>query len=40
MTLFKMGALSLREVRTVVVDEADDILLRGFADDLDEILRW
>lgn len=40
MTLFKMGALSLREVRTVVVDEADDILLRGFADDLDEILRF
>jgi len=35
-----MGAVSLKEVRTVTVDEADDILLRGFAEDLDQILRW
>jgi len=38
-TLFKMGAVSLRKVRTLAVDEADDVLLRGFDDDLEQILK-
>ena len=37
--LLRRQKLSLRGVRCVVVDEADDVLLRGFADDLDHVLR-
>jgi len=39
LTLFNMGAVSLTQVRTITVDEADDVLLRGFEEDLDEILK-
>jgi ATP-dependent RNA helicase DeaD len=33
------GTLRLREVRTVVLDEADEMLDMGFADDIEEILQ-
>ena len=36
--LHKLGDLSLRKVRLVVIDEADDMLLRGFDEELEEVL--
>jgi len=39
LTLHKLGDVSLRSVESVTVDEADDVLLRGFDEELDAILR-
>ena len=36
--LINRGTVSLRDVHTVVLDEADEMLNMGFTDDLDEIL--
>ena len=36
--LHAMGAVSLRQVRHVIIDEADDILLRGFDQELDQVI--
>lgn len=36
--LIKRGTVSLENVRTVVLDEADEMLNMGFAEDIDEIL--
>jgi ATP-dependent RNA helicase DeaD len=36
--LIERGAVNLRTVRTVVLDEADEMLNMGFKDDLDQIL--
>ena len=37
--LHQRGAVSLREVRHVIIDEADDMLLRGFEETLHDVLR-
>ena len=37
--LMKRGAADLSKVRTLVLDEADEMLTMGFQEDLDEILR-
>lgn len=37
--LHKLKQIRLRDVSTVVVDEADDMLTRGFVEQLDEVLR-
>jgi|EP00900_Chrysochromulina_parva_P005764 superfamily II DNA/RNA helicase len=37
--LHQRGAVSLREVRHVIIDEADDMLLRGFDESMRDVLR-
>lgn len=37
--VFSRGVLSLKRVRTIVLDEADELLDRGFAKDLDVLLQ-
>lgn len=38
--LVKRGAVDLSNVKTVILDEADEMLSMGFKDELDEILRY
>lgn len=37
--LHRLGVISLRQVRHIVVDEADDVLLRGFEEELRALVR-
>lgn len=38
--LLKMGALSLRRVKTIVMDEADELYAKGFMKEIDKILAY